>query len=174
MSPQRKQSLSPVEKIYQLLYLLGILVLSLVLLGFICFGNSRSPFAQATILDTQLLEQQNRFRAHQKLVQPLVESTFHKINQLEFVSPQPQVENDILTNINAVANSFANTNIYDPRKEVYLQISYFYQMFFEDKKIAAKKTENTQQFLKQFEECSIGFKDKEQQLIQQKNAQSTR
>ena len=43
-------------------------------------------------------------------------------------------------------------------------------MYFEDKKIAAKKTENIKLFEQQFEECSIGFKEKEQQLAQKKNA----
>ncbi|MBB1139391.1 type VI secretion system transmembrane protein TssO [Myroides sp. WP-1] len=174
MSQNKFQTLSRGEKMYQFLYLLGMLVLSQALLGVICLRNYRSPFSQSALLDSQLLEQNNKFNKQQKLVEPLVESAFHKINILNDTSPQPQVENDVITSINAVANSFANTAIYDPRKEAYMQISYFYQMFFEDKKIAAKKTENTLQFSKQFEECSIGFKDKEQQLNQRKNMQSPR
>jgi hypothetical protein len=85
-------------------------------------------------------------------------------------SLQPFAENDIENSINNVANSFGNTEVYDTRKDAYLQIAQFYKMFFEDKKIAAKKTENIKLFQQQFEECSIGYKDKEQQLAQKKNA----
>ncbi|MGG5506977.1 MULTISPECIES: type VI secretion system transmembrane protein TssO [unclassified Myroides] len=174
MSQNKFQTLSSSEKIHQFFYLLGMLIFTQVLLGFICLKNYHSPFSQSAILDGQLLEQENKFNNQQRIVKPLLESAFHKINVLADVSPQPQEENEIITSINAVANSFANTAIYDPRKEAYMQISYFYQMFFEDKKVAAKKMENILQFSKQFEECSIGFKDKEQQLNQRKNAQSIR
>lgn len=60
------------------------------------------------------------------------------------------------------------------RKEAYLQIANFYKMYFEDKKIAAKRTENIRLFEQQFQECSIGFKDKEQELTQKKNAMLAR
>ena len=117
-----------------------------------------------------MLEQRNKFAKQQTLVAPLLETSYRKINVLQLATPQPFAENDIKNSINDVANSFENTNIYDTRKEGYLQIAQFYKMYFEDKKIAAKKTENITLFQKQFEECSIGFKEKEQQLSQKKNA----
>lgn len=174
MSQNSTQILSRKERIYHFLYLTIMVIFAQILLVYACLDGFRSPFSQVIILDTQMLEQKTRFNEQQKNVEPLLSLVFQKINTLECRSPQPQVENDIFMNINNVANCFGDKTIYDPRKEAYKQISYFYQMYFEDKKILAKKRENTQQFVKQFEECSIGFKEKEQQLIQRKNRQLTR
>jgi len=162
-------SLSKKEQRYQLLYLIGMLVFALVFLGFVCLRKYHSPFANATRMEAEMLEQKYRFNAQQKRVEPLVEATFKKINTIAFTSPKPIEENEIISSINQVSNSFAHTTIYDPRKEVYTQMGYFYRMYLEDKKIIAKKTENIKLFRKQFEECSIGFKDKEQQVIQRRN-----
>ncbi|WP_158961966.1 type VI secretion system transmembrane protein TssO [Myroides fluvii] len=168
------QSLSRKEQIYQLFYLIGMLALALVLLGIIGLSGYHSPFAKETRLDAEMLEQKNRFNEQQKKVEPLVVAAFQKINTLALTSPKPIEENEIVNGINQVVNSFANTTIFDPRKEVYNQIGDFYKMYLEDKKIIAKKQENIKLFRKQFEECSIGFKDKEQQLIQRRNRLLTR
>jgi CRISPR/Cas system CSM-associated protein Csm3 (group 7 of RAMP superfamily) len=133
-----------------------------------------SPFSGSDIFEIQMLEQKNKFAQQQLIVSPLLKTSYKKINILKHETPQPFAENDIKNNINDVANSFENINIYDTRKEGYLQIAQFYKMYFEDKKIAAKKTENITLFQKQFEECSIGFKDKESQLSQKKNAMLSR
>ncbi len=163
-------SLSKQERRYQFFYLIIILFVTVLMMGVLTLRNADSPFSRADILEIQMLSQKNKFSDQAKIVAPLVESTFTKIRILKLGAPQPFVENDIKNNINEVANSFGNTNIYDPRKEAYFQIAQFYKMFFEDKKIAAKKAENITLFEKQFEECSIGFKDKEQQLAQKTNA----
>lgn len=168
------QSLSRKEQIYQLFYLIGMLVLALVLLGIVCLSSYHSPFAEETLLDAAMLDQKYRFNEQQKKVEPLVAAAFQKINTLAFTSPKPIEENEIVNGINQVVHSFANTTIYDPRKEAYNQIGDFYKMYLEDKKIIAKKQENIKLFRKQFEECSIGFKDKEQQLIQRRNMLLTR
>lgn len=162
--------LSKQERRYQLFYLIVILFLTLLVMGVLTLQKMDSPFSKADILEMQMLSQKNKFSDQAKIVFPLLESTFKKINIITLETPQPFVENDIKNNINEVANSFENTNIYDTRKEAYLQIAQFYKMFFEDKKIAAKKAENIHLFEKQFEECAIGFKDKEQQLAQKNNA----
>ncbi|MDR0224624.1 MAG: type VI secretion system transmembrane protein TssO [Myroides odoratus] len=168
------QSLSKKEQGYQVLYLVGMLLFALVLLGLICLRGYHSPFANETQLEAEMLEQKYRFNAQQKKVEPLVVATFEKINTIAFTSPKPVEENEIVTSINQVSNSFVHTTIDDPRKEVYIQMGYFYRMYLEDKKIIAKKTENIKLFRKQFEECSIGFKDKEQQVIQRRNMLLTR
>ena len=163
-------SLSKQERAYQFIYLIIILGLTLLVIGIMTLRKFDSPFSQADILEIQMLSQKNKFSDQAKNVFPLLEATFKKISILRLETPQPFVENDIKNNINEVANSFENVNIYDTRKEAYFQIAQFYKMFFEDKKIAAKKTENITLFQKQFEECAIGFKDKEQQLAQKTNA----
>lgn len=166
---QIHQSLSRKEQRYQLLYLIGMLILALLFLSIIFLRGYHSPFAGNTLMDAAMLEQQYKFNEQQKKVEPLITATFQKINTLAFTSLKPMEENEIVHSINQVALSFANTTLYDPRKEAYIQMGYFYRMYLEDKKIMAKKTENIKLFRKQFEECSIGFKDKEQQLIQRRN-----
>lgn len=163
-------SLSKREKRYQFFYLLVMLFTALLVLGIIFLRKYESPFSQKDSLDIQLLSQKNKFSKQQEIVTPLLENTFIKINMLTVEKPQPFIESDIKNRINDIANSFEGTNVYDIRKEGYGQIARFYKMYFEDKKIAAKKSENIRLFEQQFEECSIGFKDKEQELIQKQNA----
>lgn len=163
-------SLSKREKRYQFIYLLGMLLIAVSILGVVILRKFQTPFSEYNMLETQMLEQKNKFTIQQKIVAPLLANSYIKINILKYQTPQPFAENDIKNSINAVANSFVNVNIYDTRRDGYLQIALFYKMYFEDKKIVAKKTENILLFQKQFEECSIGFKDKEQQLIQKQNA----
>lgn len=174
MQQNRSQSLSQRERIYQFLYLVLMLVLTQIALGLLFLSSYHSPFSQIALLDAQLLEQQKQFNEQQKAVEPFVIEAFQKISQLQAVSPQPQLENEIVRGIHGVSNFFGSTTCCDPRKEGYRQLGDFYEMYFEDKKIAARKTENIQQFRKDFEECTIGFKDKEQQLIQRKNIQLAR
>lgn len=167
---QTYNTLSSREKIHQFVYLLSMLLVFMGVFCFVIYRKFDNPLSAGNILETQMLEQNNKFMQHQHLVMPLLEISYKKINILQLSSLQPFAENDIKNSINDVANSFANVNIYDTRKEGYVQIAQFYKMYYEDKKIAAKKTENIKLFEKQFEECSIGFKDKEQQLIQRRNA----
>ncbi|WP_172914933.1 type VI secretion system transmembrane protein TssO [Capnocytophaga canis] len=167
-------SLSKREKRYQFFYLVSMLFVALIVLGVIFFRKFESPFSGTDVLDIQLLSQKNKFVKQQEIVAPLLQNTFTKISILKVEKPQPFVENDIKNSINDIANSFQGTDIYDMRKEAYLQIANFYKMYFEDKKIAAKKTENIRLFEQQFQECSIGFKDKEQELTQKKNAMLSR
>ena len=44
-------------------------------------------------------------------------------------------------------------------------------MYYDDKKVMVKKNENVKRFTKQFEDCTIGMKDMQQQINQRKNAQ---
>lgn len=162
-------SLSKREKRYQFVYLLAMSLLAALVFGIIIIRNFHSPFSGSDMLEIQMLTQKNRFAQQQDLVAPLLESAYKKISILKHESPQPFAENDIKNSINDVANSFENVGIYDTRKEGYLQIAQFYKMYFEDKKIAAKKFENIALFQRQFEECAIGFKQTEEQLSQKRN-----
>lgn len=156
-------SLSKREKRYQFIYLLGMLIVAIVVFSLIFFPSFESPFSGKHILEIQMLEQKNKFSKQQEAVTPLLETTYRKISDLKRESPQAYVENDIKNSINEVANSFENREISDDRKAGYLQIAKFYKMFFDDKRIAAKKTENITLFEKQFQECSIGLEKKENQ-----------
>jgi len=167
---QIQTSLSQRERRYQFCYLLAMLTLAILVFGVIILRSFSSPFSGNDVLEVQMLSQKNKFSVQQTLVAPLLETSYKKINVLKHETPQPFAENDIKNSINNVANCFENVNVYDTRREGYLQIARFYRMYFDDKKIAAKKAENIVLFQLQFEECSIGFKDKEHQLSQKQNA----
>lgn len=166
----KSTTLSPREKKYQFIYLFSIFITVLLVFTFIIYQKFNTSLSSGNMLETQMLEQINLFDKQRNLVEPVVETVYKKINILKHETPQPFAENDIKNSINDIANSFVNTDIYDTRKEGYIQVAEFYKMYFEDKKIAAKKAENIKLFEKQYEECSIGFKEKEQQLIQRRNA----
>lgn len=162
------------EKRYQFLYLLGILAVIVTVFSLVIYQKFHTSLSEGNVLETQMLAQRNKFNQQQTVLTPVLESAYRKINILKDETPQPFAENDIKNSINDIANSFSNAEIYDTRKEGYLQIAEFYKMYFEDKKIAAKKVENIKLFEKQFDECSIGFKEREQQLEQRRNAISSR
>lgn len=171
---QTYSSLSRKEKHYHLLYLIGMLVLVLVFLRVVLLRGYSSPFAAETFKEVEMLEQQYKFNFQQKKMEPFVVETFDKISALVFITPKPIEENEITRRIYQLSHAFAQTTIDDPRQAVYEQLASFYTMYLEDKKIIAKKTENIDLFRRQFEACSIGFKDKEQQVIQRKNSILTR
>ncbi|WP_292009651.1 type VI secretion system transmembrane protein TssO [Chryseobacterium sp.] len=167
-------TLSKKEKHYQFFYLLLMLLTSLLLLGIIFLKAFESPFSTSDMLAIQTLEQKSKFDQQQKIVQPLLDSTFNQISKLTDEVPQPFEENNIRYGINDIANSFENANVNDLRKEGYPQVAQFYKMYFDDKKIISKKSENIKVFEKQFQDCSIGFKEKKDQLIQRENALKSR
>ncbi|WP_410879195.1 type VI secretion system transmembrane protein TssO [Myroides sp. DW712] len=171
---QFHSSLSQKEQRYQLLYLIGMLIFVLVLLGAIFLRGYSSPFAKEAVMEAEMLDQKYAFNVEQKRLEPIVASTFHQISILTLTYPKPIEENEINHHINQLTRAFTSLVIDDPRKAVYGQMASFYGMYLEDKKIIAKKTENIELFRKQFEACSIGFKDKEQQLIQRRNSVLTR
>ncbi|RQO29742.1 hypothetical protein DBR32_14240 [Taibaiella sp. KBW10] len=171
---QGYHSLSKQERRYQFFYLLGLLALVLLVLSLLFLRKFDSPFARDGALSLQMLEQRNKFTARQAAVSPLVENTFRKIIVLSKDSVQPFVESDIKTSINEVANAFEGVEIYDSRKEDYYQIAQFMKMYFSDKVLVAKKTENIARFEKELNECLSGFKDNQQRLSQMKNAMLSR
>lgn len=171
---QGQITLSKKERHYQFLYLILMLFAAIVFLGIIFLKGFESPFSDEDIISVQNLEQKAKFDQQQKATQRVLDSTFTQINRLTNEVPQPFEENNIMNGINDVANSFENANILDIRKEAYPQIAKFYKMYFNDKKIISSKTENIKSFVKQFEECSIGFKEKKSQLFQRENALKAR
>lgn len=171
---QGQITLSKKERHYQFLYLVLMLFAALIFLGIIFLKGFESPFSDEDIISVQNLEQKAKFDQQQKVTQRVLDSTFTQINRLTNEVPQPFEENNIMNGINDVANSFENANVTDIRKEAYPQVAKFYKMFFDDKKVISSKTENIKNFEKQFEECSIGFKEKKSQLFQRENALKAR
>jgi hypothetical protein len=167
-------SLSRKEKYQHFFYLLLLAAIGTVLLYFVFLKHYSSPFSNSIAYEMQIMEQKNDFEKLQTDIQPFLEKTFNKIAALPTSALQPFAEADIKSSINQIANASANDKVQDTRKESYLQIAMFYKLYFEDKKLTGKKADNIALFEKQFTECSIGFKDKEQQLAQKKAAIAAR
>ncbi|WP_294243265.1 type VI secretion system transmembrane protein TssO [uncultured Chryseobacterium sp.] len=172
---QGQVTLSKKERQYQFLYLILMLFAALIFLSIIFLKGFQSPFSDEDIVSVQILEEKAKFDQKQKYSYKTMDSTFSMINKLTDQAPQPFVENNIMYGINDVANYFENgDNIIDIRKDAYPQIARFYKMFFNDKKIISSKTENIKNFEKQFEECSIGFREKKSQLFDRATALKAR
>jgi hypothetical protein len=171
---QGQITLSKKEKHYQFLYLLLMLFAGIIFLGIIFLKGFESPFSDSDTLAVQNLEQKAKFDRQQKLVQPVLDSTFAKITRLTDEGGQSFEENEIMTKINDVENSFNNTDVSDIRRDAYPQIAHFYKMYFDDKKRISAETDNIKKFEKQFEDCSIGFKETKSQLMQRQNAIKSR
>lgn len=163
-------TLSNKEKRYYFLYLLGLLFFAVLLLSIVVLYRSESPFNNSDILAIQTLQEKAKFDERQKVAQPVIDSTFNKIEKVSVDDHNPLQENEIRYSINDIANIFETVNITDPRKQSYIQIAQFYKMYMEDKDVAGKKNENIKIFTKQFEDCSIGFKERKNQKLQRDNA----
>ena len=163
-------TLSNKEKRYYFLYLLGLLFFAVILLSVIILYRTESPFNNSDILAIQTLEEKAKFDERQKMAQPVLDSTFANIEEVSVEEQNPLKENEIRYSINDIANIFETVNITDPRKQSYVQIAQFYKMYMEDKNVAGKKNENIKIFTKQFEDCSIGFKERKNQKLQRDNA----
>lgn len=173
---QGQITLSKKERHYQFLYLIVMLIIALVFLGIIFLKGFESPFSDEDIVSVRNLEEKAKFDQQQKYSYKTLDSTFSMINKLTEEPPQPFVEDNIMYGINDVANYFENGNgmIMDIRKDAYPQIAKFYKMYFDDKKVISSKSENIKSFEKQFDECSIGFKEKKSQLFQRETALKSR
>lgn len=151
-----------------------MLFAAIIFLGILFLKGFESPFSDEDVISIQSLEEKAKFDQKQKFTFKLLDSTFSQIDRLKDEAPQPFVENNIMNGINDVANQLANDNTTDIRKDAYPQIAKFYKMYFDDKKVISSKTENIKSFEKQFEECSIGFKEKKSQLFQRETALKAR
>lgn len=147
-----------------------MLMAALLFLGIIFLKGFQSPFSDEDILSIRTLDEKAKFDQQQKYSFKLLDSTFSQINRLTDKAPQPFEENNIQYGIGDIANYFQNQDVTDIRKDAFPQIAKFYKMYFDDKKVISSKTENIKSFQKQFEDCSIGFKEKKNQLFQRDNA----
>ncbi|WP_061084160.1 type VI secretion system transmembrane protein TssO [Chryseobacterium indologenes] len=171
---QGQITLSKKERHYQFLYLILMLLTAMIFLGVIFLKGFESPFSDEGIRGIQNLEQKAEFEQHQKIILPIMDSTYTMITKLTDETPQPFVENNIFNNINDLNGYFKNNEIADIRKDAYPQIARFYKMYFDDKKVISTTTEDIKKFEKQVEECRIGFKDKQNKLYDRENALKAR
>ncbi|AZB01723.1 hypothetical protein EG359_19880 [Chryseobacterium joostei] len=167
-------TLSKKERHYQFFYLILMLVTAMLFLGVIFLKGFESPFSDEDVRGIHNLEQKAEFDQHQKVILPIMDSTYTMITKLTDEAPQPFVENNIFVGVNDLNNYFKSYDIVDTRKDAYPQIAKFYKMYFEDKKIISTTSDDIKRFEKQVEECRIGFKDKQDKIYQRKSALKAR
>ncbi|EFK36663.1 Uncharacterised protein [Chryseobacterium gleum] len=163
---QGQITLSKKERHYQFFYLILMLVTAMLFLGVIFLKGFQSPFSDEDVRGIQNLEQKAAFEKHQKIVLPIMDSTYTMISKLTDDGPQPFMENNIQLGVNDLNSYFNSTDVVDIRKDAYPQIAKFYKMYFEDKKVLSTASEDIKIFQKQVDECRIGFKDKQNKLYQ--------
>jgi len=166
---QGQITLSKKEKRYQFVYLIFMLMAALILLSIIFLKTFASPFSDADVFSLETLDQKAKYNERQKLMIPIIDSTFNSISKLTAEMPQPLEENEIKYKINDINGAYDNVNVNDLRKEGYHQIAAFYTMYFVDKKNVSKITDDIKAFEKQYEDCTIGYKDRKRDLIQRTN-----
>lgn len=163
---QGQITLSKKERHYQFFYLILMLVTAMLFLGVIFLKGFVSPFSDEDVRGIQNLEQKAEFEHHQKIVIPIMDSTYTMITKLTDDSPQPFIENNIQLGVNDINSYFNSTDVIDIRKDAYPQIAKFYKMYYDDKKVISTTSEDIKVFQKQVDECRIGFKDKQNKLYQ--------
>lgn len=168
---QLKITLSKKEKRYYFIYLMAMLLMGVIFLGIIFLHKFSTPFTSSDSIDIKTLKQKSVFADRQKAIQPKVDSTFIKLKRLSSEKPQPVEENELRYDINDINDAFSDIVITDSRKNNYNLIAKFYKMYYDDKKIIVKRNENVKKFTKDFEECTIGMKNKQQQISERRNAQ---
>ncbi|WP_313376251.1 type VI secretion system TssO [Chishuiella sp.] len=159
-------TLSKKEKRYYFSYLLGMLLLVSVLFSVIFIKNFNSPFNNHDVISIQTLNEKNKFDEQQSLIQPILDSTFVKIDKLKLEKRNSVKGYELENSISDIANFFELGNLKDSRKDSYLKIAKFYKMYLDDKKNNSNIKENVMIYKKQFEDCSIGYQTKQQQILQ--------
>ncbi len=171
---QGQITLSKKERHYQFFYLILMLVTAMLFLGVIFLKGFISPFSDEDVRGIQNLEQKAEFERHQKVILPIMDSTYAMITNLKSDGPQPFAENNIQLGVNDLNSYFNGYDVIDIRKDAYPQIAKFYKMYFDDKKVISTTTEDIKIFEKQVEDCRIGFKDKQNKLYERESALKAR
>ncbi len=163
---QVQVTLSKKEKRHYFSYLLAMLFFVSILLTVIFVSNFDSPFTNRDFMTIQTLNEKNKFDAQQNLAQPVLDSTFVKINKLKLDNKNTMKGYELENSISDIANFFENSTSKDQRKDSYLLVAKYYKMYLDDKKFEANRKENIGIYKKQFEECTIGYQRMQQQILQ--------
>lgn len=162
-------TLSKKEKRHYFSYLLAMLFFVSILLTVVFIKNFESPFTNRDFITIQTLNEKNKFDEQQNLAQPILDSTFVKIDKLKLDNRNSLKGYELENSISDIANYFELSSSKDQRKDSYLLVAKYYKMYLDDKKFEAIRKDNVGIYKKQFEECSIGYQTKQQQIIQLSN-----
>lgn len=167
-------SMEQKERQQYFVYLIILTVISVALLSVIFLRKMPNPFNNDQAFEMNILKDHKKFNDKQAEVYPFMEKTFQKIDVLPITQLKGFAESDIINSIADISNVAKDQQLNDMRKENFPQIASFYKMYLNDKKIAFAKLQNIALYEKQYTECNIGFKEKEQQLSQKNAAISAR
>ncbi|MFV0531925.1 MAG: type VI secretion system TssO [Flavobacteriales bacterium] len=163
-------TLSKKEKRHYFLYLIGMLFFTVLVISLITLGRIGSPFSEADYHSEMVLQEKIKFDKAQNSVQKVIDSTFTKLDKMDPEKSTITEENQIEREIGDINSSFVITDAKDPRQKAYTQVAKFYRMYFEDKKSIIAVKNNTELLQKEYEDCSVGYKDKQQAIRQRENA----
>jgi hypothetical protein len=163
---QVQVTLSKKEKRYYFSYLLAMLFFVSILLTLVFVNNFDSPFTNRDFMTIQTLNEKSKFDEQQNLAQPVLDSTFVKIDKLKLENKNSMKGYELENSISDIANFFENSTSKDQRKDSYLLVAKYYKMYLDDKKFEANRKENISIYKKQFEECTIGYQKMQQQILQ--------
>lgn len=93
----------------------------------------------------------------------VVDSLYNQIRDFNPEINASYEESDIKFYLNDIKNIY-NRNAHDGRYKIFLQISNFYGMWFDDKKELWSKQKNIIAFKKNLEDCEIGLQKKLEEL----------
>ncbi|MDR2235537.1 MAG: type VI secretion system transmembrane protein TssO [Chryseobacterium sp.] len=160
---QGQITLTKKERHYQFFYLILMLLTAMIFLGVIFLKGFSSPFSDENIIAIQSLEKKNEFEKRQKIIQPLIDSTYNNINKISDKAPEPYMAEEISQGINGIGDYFKD-GVTDVRKDAYPQIAEFYKMYYDDKRRLSVTLEDIKKLERDIQDCQIGFKNKQGRL----------
>lgn len=158
----RRMNISYRERVMSFLY---VCLLLLTTAGCCCFlmyiaGTDFSASKQKGVIMNKM-EKIYSFRNIQKEYVSIIDTLYFKINALQPGIHAQYEEDDIKYLLNDLKNVY-QSNGWDNRYKVFLQIADFYQMWMTDKKELWGRQQNIINFRKNLKECEIGLESKKQ------------
>lgn len=162
------------EDTHYFYYLLLLTVGGVLFFAFIFLRKMDSPFKNNLTIEMRRLADGKKMEDFQREIHPYLVRTFDKLVKQPVAEIKALTEDDIRNDIDYIDNIAADKNLNDIRKLDYSQTAAFLNMYFNDKKIAAKKQENIARYDQLCSACNTRFKDKQQQLDRKKAAINAR
>lgn len=163
-----KIKISRKEKRIYLLYLSLLTIAAGAAMTWLLFRKYPSPFSYDNESSRELLYKRKVFLERQNEILKQIDTAFVRIEMLQPEKNNVFVETDIKNLLNDINSYYDGDPKKDPRFICFHQAALAFKNFFEDRLIASKTSEDIKLFSDQLDNCSIGYKDKENQLNQKR------
>lgn len=163
-----KIKISRKERRIYLLYLSLLTIASGAALVWLLFRKYPSPFAYDSESSRELLYKRKIFLDRQGEILKQIDTAFARIEMLQPEKNNVFIETDIKNLLNDINSYYDGDPKKDPRFICFHQAAVVFKNFFEDRLIVAKTNDDIKLFSEQLDNCSIGYKDKENLLNQRK------